>query len=185
MATRKTSPPNRAQGRQAGQGKRRNLAWLMLALAIPILIGLIFIAMPKSTKAPAAGPTFTKQGELQFLSGTDGQLIKKIDIEIKQDDYGRQQGMMWRRSMEENQGMLFIMERAEPQTFWMLNTFVSLDILFVDEQFRIVNIRERAEPQSLGPQSSTGPALYVVEVVAGFCEKHGIKAGDMIRFEPL
>ena len=183
MATNKKKPANRVPRRKAGQDKRRWLGWLMLALAVPILIGLILMAMPKPTKAPAEGPRFTKQGELQFIDGATGELIKQIDIEVKQDDYGRQQGMMWRRSMEENQGMLFFMERLEPQTFWMLNTFVSLDIIFVDDELRIVNIRERAEPESLGPQSSAGPALFVLEVKGGFCAQHGIKAGDKIQFE--
>ncbi len=154
----------------------------MAALAVVVLAGLILIAMPKAPKAPA-GPTFTKQGELQFLDGNSGALLKAIDIEVKQDDYGRQQGMMWRRSMEDNQGMLFIMERAEPQSFWMLNTFISLDIIFVDESFQILNIREKVPPETLDPQPSTGNALYVVEVAGGFCQKYGVKAGDKISFE--
>ena len=182
MPTRNNPIPNRAQRRQAEKQRRRRLALLLAALAISILIGLIFIAMPRPPEVPS-GPTFTKQGELQFFDGTSGSLIKTIDIEVKQDDYGRTQGMMWRKAMDDSQGMLFIMERPEPQSFWMLNTLISLDIIFVDEHFRILNIREKAPPETLDPQPSNGDALYVVEVVGGFSQKYGVKSGDKIRFE--
>ncbi|MCB0572793.1 MAG: DUF192 domain-containing protein [Phaeodactylibacter sp.] len=182
MAQRHTPLPNRAQRRQAEQQRRRRLAWLLVALAVPILAGLLFIAMPKTPEAPK-GPTFTREGELRFLDGNSGAEIKTIDIEVKQDDYGRREGMMWRRSMEDTQGMLFIMDKPERQSFWMLNTLISLDIIFVDEAFHIINIREKVPPETLDAQSSTGDALYVVEVVGGFCRKFGIKPGDRIQYE--
>ncbi len=81
--------------------------------------------------------------------------------------------------------MLFIMDREEIQSFWMLNTYISLDILFVDAEKRIVTIRPDTTPQSLDSVASDKPALYVVEVNAGFCKKHGISTGDRIEFELL
>lgn len=180
MARRKK--PNRAERRQAEQARRRNLKWLVFALAIAVMGGLIYIAIPKGQKAPK-GPQFTKQGELQFIARESGEVIKAIDIEVKKDPIERSTGMMWRKSMEENQGMLFIMDRPEPQSFWMRNTYIPLDIIFVGEDFKILNIRANAQPQSLEGQSSIGEALYVVEVIGGFCSKYGIEAGDEIRFQ--
>lgn len=163
--------------------KRRRLGIIMLLLAIPVLIGLLITSLPKSAhRSEIAGPQFTKQGELAFIN-SQGESIRKIDIEVKQNDLDRQQGMMWRKSMDDTQGMLFIMDRAEPQSFWMLNTYLSLDIIYVDEHFRILNIAKNTQPQSLDPVYSKGDALYVVEVIAGFCDKFGVQPGDSIQFE--
>ena len=174
--------PNRAERRQAQQ-RRKKLGILMLLLAIPIAVGLIYFAMPKSPPPPTSGPQFTKHGTLSFISQENQQAIKSIDIEVKKDDYERAEGMMWRRSMEDTQGMLFIMDAAEPQTFWMRNTYIPLDIMFVSQDKKILNIRKNAPPQTLDPQASKGNALYVVEVNGGFADKYGVKAGDTIDFK--
>ncbi|MCB9295351.1 MAG: DUF192 domain-containing protein [Lewinellaceae bacterium] len=180
MARRK--PKNRAQRRQAERQRRSSLKWIVIALAIALAGGLIYLAIPKGKK-PTMGPQFTKQGELQFISQESGDVIRAIDIEVKKEELDRSTGMMWRRSMEENQGMLFIMDRPEPQSFWMRNTYIPLDIIFVDENFRILNIRANAQPGSLQSQSSVGDALYVVEVIGGFCAQYGIEADDEIRYQ--
>ena len=180
MARRKKQ--NRTQRRQAEQQRRRGLKWLVIALAIVVLGGLIYMAIPKSPKAPT-GPQFTKQGTLQFIESGAGNVIREIDIEVKKDPADRNEGMMWRRTMEENQGMLFIMDRPEPQSFWMRNTYIPLDIIFVSEDLKILNIRANAPPQTLESQSSIGDALYVVEVIGGFCEQYGVEAGDEIRYQ--
>ena len=129
-----------------------------------------------------SGPAFMKQGELKFISQDGKKNISQIDIELAANDEKRTQGLMWRRKMEEQQGMLFVMERQEIQSFWMLNTYISLDIIFVNEQREIVTIRSNTKPQSLDPVISDKPALYVVEVNAGYCRKHGISVGDNIEF---
>lgn len=90
---------------------------------------------------------------------------------------------MWRRRMEEDQGMLFIMKSQKPQSFWMLNTYLPLDIIFVDDQLQIVKIRPNTKPQSLDQVTSERPAMYVVEVNAGFAQEHSLKEGDKIQFE--
>ena len=89
---------------------------------------------------------------------------------------------MYRDTMAENNGMLFLMETEEPQTFWMKNTIISLDIIYVDSNKRIVSISRNCKPYSLDQIPSAKPALYVVEVIAGYTAKYGIKTGDMISF---
>lgn len=173
--------PNRAERRQARQKRRRNLALLMAALALPILAGLVYMAIPK--EAAGTGPSFVRNGQLSIVDAASGEVKKQIEIEVKQDEMGRAEGMMWRKSMEESQGMLFIMERAEPQSFWMRNTYIPLDIIFISQDLKILNIRANAQPQTLSPQASQGDAKYVLEVVGGWCEKHGVKAGDQIAYE--
>ena len=181
MATKKSSP-NRAERRKQARNRKR-LGIIMLVIAIPIAIGLILFSMPPKSPQKPSGPQFTKEGVLSFVDQETGTNIRTIDIEVKDNDYERAEGMMWRKSMEDTQGMLFIMEGLEPRSFWMRNTYIPLDIIFVDENNAIVNIRENAPPQTLDPQTSTGPAKYVVEVIGGFCAQFGISAGDRIDFK--
>jgi uncharacterized protein len=180
MARRKPLP-NRAERRRAERRRKRTLIAIVALIALPVVAGLIYMSLPKSQDVNT-GPKFTKQGELQLLDGETGEQIQQIDIEIKQNDQERAEGMMWRRSMEEDQGMLFIMDRNEPQSFWMRNTYIPLDIMFIGVDKRIVNIRKNAQPQSLSPQPSQGNAKYVLEVVGGFADKYGVEAGDRMAF---
>jgi len=123
--------------------------------------------------------TFKKEGELTFVDSTETPIIK-IDIEIADNDYERQLGLMNRQSMEEMQGMLFIFPQERYQSFWMLNTLFSLDIIFVNSNKEIVTIHKETTPLSEQSYPSTEPAQYVVEVNAGFCDRHNIKLGDKI-----
>lgn len=126
--------------------------------------------------------TFKKEGEVTFFK-TDSAVVKRIDIEIAETDAERQQGLMNRPWMEETQGMIFIFDRNEPQSFWMRNTIIPLDLIFINENFVIGHIAENAQPFSEKGIPSRGNAKYVVETVAGFCEKYGIAPGDFITFK--
>lgn len=170
--------------RKKSKTNKKRGSWLLLLLFIPIIVGVIISIMPKPV-SKASGPQFHKEGELQFLSGEKGSVLARIDIELADDDASRTRGLMWRKTMQEDQGMLFIMERSEMQSFWMLNTYISLDIIFVSEDLEIVTIRPDTELQSLKPVASSQAARYVVEVNAGFCAKYGITQGDRITFNLL
>lgn len=122
---------------------------------------------------------FKKEGELTFVDST-GKTIIKIDIEIADNDYERQLGLMNRQSMEEMQGMLFIFPQERYQSFWMLNTLFSLDILFINSKKEIVTIHKNTTPLSEQSYPSSEPAIYVLEVNAGFCERHNVHLGDKI-----
>lgn len=124
---------------------------------------------------------FKKEGELTFTDST-GKEITKIDIEIADTDYDRQLGLMNRKSMEENQGMLFIFPAERYQSFWMLNTLFSLDMLFINSNKEIVTIHKNTTPLSQQSYPSSKPAIYVLEVVAGYTDKFNIKEGDIIHW---
>lgn len=156
---------------------------IMLALLLPIGIGIIFSTLPKSGKKNVSGPRFQKDGTLQFLDSLGKETIAAIDIEIADNDRERNQGLMYRKTMEENQGMLFIMDRQEIQTFWMLNTELSLDMIFIDQDRNIVSIQKNVQPKSLESVPSLYPAKYVVEVIAGYSNKYGIKSGQKVQFQ--
>jgi uncharacterized membrane protein (UPF0127 family) len=167
---------------------------LLIAFAAPVLITIFnwFNAGRKTNEKAEILEQYKtvtvnnayKEGELNFI-GKDGKIIKKIDIELAKDDAKRGQGLMYRQTMGEMQGMLFIFDKSEPQSFWMKNTFISLDILYVNEQKEIVSIAKMAQPKSEAPIPSNFPAIYVVEVNGGFCDRYQVKVGDKIEWREI
>ena len=127
-------------------------------------------------------PPFIKEGELTFLSKTGKKKIIKIAIEIADNDYERTRGLMYRRSLPDNAGMLFIFERSGTLSFWMRNTYIPLDIIFIDQNKQIVTIQKNTTPLSYAQIPSKRNAKYAVEVNAGFSDRHGIVIGDYITF---
>jgi uncharacterized membrane protein (UPF0127 family) len=122
---------------------------------------------------------FKKEGELTITDSVSNPIIK-IDIEIAENDYERQLGLMNRQSMEEMQGMLFIFPEERFQSFWMMNTLFSLDMIFINSNKEIVTIHKDTTPLSEQSYPSSAPALYVLEVNAGFCERYNVKLGDKV-----
>lgn len=123
--------------------------------------------------------SFAKEGELSFTDSKD-QFLQRIDVEIADDEEQRNTGLMFRDKMNENQGMLFLFETEVPQAFWMHNTILPLDIIYVNSKMEIVTIIKNAKPFDDTSLPSIKPAQYVVEVNAGYCDKYGIKEGDKI-----
>lgn len=129
-----------------------------------------------------SGPKFTKEGELYFLSKVNNDTLRKIDIELATSAQERAQGLMDRKSMTDDQGMLFIFPAAEQQAFWMKNTYISLDIIYLDDHKEIVSVQKYTTPLSEESLPSFMKAQYVLEVNAGFCDKYHIAYGDKITF---
>ncbi|MBW1799194.1 MAG: DUF192 domain-containing protein [Deltaproteobacteria bacterium] len=127
---------------------------------------------------------FRKDGNLSFLR-SDGNLIVSIDIEIAETPEMTKRGLMGRRSLDHLSGMLFLFRRVKPRRFWMHNTPLSLDIIFIGEDSCVLNIVRGARPMSDKLHHSKGPVKYVVEVRAGFCERHGIQKGHCITWQKL
>ena len=122
-----------------------------------------------------------KEGNLTFTDSLNNP-ITKIDIEIADNDDDRQNGLMYRKSMETNQGMLFIFPLQEMQSFWMRNTLLPLDMIFVNADKKIITIHKNTKILSDQSYASTEPAQYVVEVCAGFSDKYSLKPGDKINW---
>lgn len=136
---------------------------------------------PAAPSTPAAASIeFRKDGELDFVRG--GEAYLTIDIEIAETDSAIVRGLMQRTSMPELSGMLFLMPDEELQGFWMSNTQISLDILFANSNGEIVNVAKYTRPLSPESVPSRFPALYVIEVAAGFTDTHGIIEGDTIEW---
>ncbi|MDA3860174.1 MAG: DUF192 domain-containing protein [Melioribacteraceae bacterium] len=155
-----------------------------VVIILSFVIFLVLYNLPQTQKngnatVKTSSIKFNKDGELTFQS-KDGIYISKIDIEIADDDDKRTKGLMDRLSMKEYQGMLFIFPYETIQSFWMKNTVLSLDIIFVNRDNEIVTIHQHAVPFDIGQYASTKPASRVVEVNAGYTELYGINVGDKI-----
>lgn len=179
------------------EGGRETVASLRFALPrltvhrpvrLPLTVFLVALVSAAGCRgdAPAESPArpaipFRLDGSLRFVRA-DGTPITGISIEIAERDSTIRRGLMERDSIPPQMGMLFVMPRAEPQTFWMANTPRSLDIIFVGPDSAIVRIAKYTTPYSSQGVPSGAPAKYVVETVAGFTDRHGITAGDRIRW---
>jgi len=152
---------------------------VILILVLALISFFVFNNFLKNDEPEMKYYTFKKEGELTFTDSL-GNAKVKIDLEIADNDYERQLGLMNRNSMEETQGMLFIFSYERLQSFWMRNTLIPLDMLFIDKTKKIVTIHKNTEVLSSQSYPSTEPALYVVEVVGGFTDKYNIIVGDKI-----
>ena len=165
--------------------KRVNTIFIIAVLAIATIV-VVFIANNKGSNlnfiTNDTAPSFKKEGELIFLNKVGNDTLAVIDIEIADTDQKTSQGLMYRSSMSENAGMLFFMDRERIQGFWMKNTYIPLDMIFVNSKKEIVTIHPNTTPMLESSYHSTKPALYVVEVNAGFCHKNNIHEQDRIDF---
>lgn len=127
-------------------------------------------------------PKFRKDGDLWLLKGETGDTIIHLDVEYANTPNSIEYGMMYRKNMDETMSMLFFMGNMQMRSFWMKNTYVSLDIIYIDDKLRIVSIQKNAEPLNTRSLPSDGPAQYVLEVKGGLSDKLGLQKGDMINF---
>lgn len=157
----------------------------MKHIRIFLSILILFLASCKSETKQALKTetvTFTKEGDLSILTTETDSLKAKFDIEIAETDYETETGLMYRQSMEENQGMLFIFPNVSSRSFYMKNTEFPLDIIYVNEEMKIVSFQKNAKPYDESSLPSDVPAKYVLEVNAGLSDKMQLQVGDSIAF---
>ena len=117
------------------------------------------------------------------MSAQNNDTLSVIDIEVADNNQRRARGLMYRKSLPADAGMLFVFDEEEIQGFWMKNTYIPLDMLFVNADNEIITIHTNTAPLKEWNYASTRPALYVVEVNAGYCAQKQITEGDKIIFE--
>lgn len=142
--------------------------WPRLVAVMLVCFGLVWSA---SAKAQALEPlaVITATGRHSF------------QVEVMRTPEGRAKGLMHRQFMPADRGMLFDFGRVEPVAMWMQNTYISLDMLFIAADGRIVRITERTEPLSTRTLPSGEPVLSVLELNAGTAERIGARVGDRIE----
>jgi uncharacterized membrane protein (UPF0127 family) len=126
------------------------------------------------------GPTLPRARVLlEDVSGG----VHAVDVEVAATPETRSRGLMWRKELPEGQGMLFIFPDEEVQRFWMRNTLIALDMIFINSAGRVVGIIENAAPRSLVQRFVDEPGRYVLEVPGGWSRKVGLARGGHVRFE--
>ncbi|WP_445736930.1 DUF192 domain-containing protein [Mariniflexile sp.] len=125
--------------------------------------------------------TFKKEGELTIFKVADSTEIK-LDIEIADTDFDIQTGLMYRESLQNNQGMLFVFDDVTERYFYMKNTKIPLDIIYLDANRTMVSFQKNAKPMDETSLPSNVPAKYVLEVNAGLVDAWSLAVGDMVEY---
>jgi len=127
-----------------------------------------------------AGPAWA--AELKTLEIASKSGVHVFAVEIADTDATREKGLMFRKSLPEGQGMLFDFHEEQPVGFWMQNTYIPLDMIFIRGDGSILRIAENTEPLSTRIIPSGGPVRAVLELIGGSARKFGIAPGDKVAF---
>lgn len=106
-----------------------------------------------------------------------------VDVEVAANELARTRGLMWRKELPEGQGMLFVFQNEEPHSFWMRNTLIPLDMIFIDAEGEIVGIVHRAEPKTLVSRRVDADSKYVLEVPGGWAEQKAVREGSKVELQ--
>lgn len=117
------------------------------------------------------------QKTIEIVSGSG---VHAFAVELATTDAERERGLMFRKELPDGQGMLFDFQRDQPVAFWMHNTYIPLDMMFIRSDGRIMRIEESAKPQSDDYIPSGSPVRAVLEVIGGSSRRLGIKPGDRV-----
>lgn len=120
----------------------------------------------------------------RVVLSSPGQEPVSVTVEVVETDTARQRGLMYRKHLAPDAGMLFIFDREEPHSFWMHNTLIPLDMLFIKSDWTVLGIVENATPLTDTLRNVPGASQYVLEVNAGFSRRHGLQAGTTVRYIP-
>jgi uncharacterized membrane protein (UPF0127 family) len=141
-----------------------------------VLLVSLWLAGAAAAFDPGAAPP-VEPLTIETAAGTK----HEFRIEVVKEEKARNRGLMFRHELAEDGGMLFDYGTPQPLSFWMKNTYISLDILYIDARGTILNIAASTTPLSLQPLPSSGPARAALEVRGGTAARLGIKPGDRVR----
>ncbi|NNK12454.1 MAG: DUF192 domain-containing protein [Flavobacteriaceae bacterium] len=155
--------------------------YLMIVFVFAVLFSTACKDEPKKV-VNTTPVTFTKEGTLSIFRAATDSLLAQVNIEIAESDYETQTGLMYRESMEKNQGMLFIFPEEAYHSFYMKNTRFPLDIIYINKDMEVGSIIANAQPMDEESLPSENPVMYVLEVNAGMAEEWKLAQGDRIEF---
>jgi uncharacterized membrane protein (UPF0127 family) len=136
-------------------------------------------AQALAAQAPPASPAPLRPLESVEIVTRHG--VRRFKVEIADNEESREYGLMFRKNLAPDHGMLFEFDRPDLQAFWMKNTLIPLDIIYIGTDGRIVSIAADARPMDTTPLYSKGPAIGVLEIEGGQAAKLGIQPGDRVR----
>jgi uncharacterized membrane protein (UPF0127 family) len=137
-----------------------------------LILGLWVI---QSTTACGADPKVT-------ITTQQGREVV-FQVEVADSPAKRELGLQYRRELASDRGMIFLFSEESLQTFWMKNTPIPLDMIFISRDLKVVGVVEQTVPFSLDSRSVAAPSQYVLEINGGLAKHHGIQAGDRVRLD--
>ena len=151
---------------------------ILAAAALLLIASTPAQAVPRQSLRACKGQAEIKP--LEVLQVRTDRGVESFQVEIADTWREREYGLMCRRALGPNRGMLFVFPVAEPQAFWMRNTLIALDIIYVAPDGRVVSITRNAKPLDETPLPSSGPASAVLELAGGRAAEIGLLPGDRI-----
>jgi uncharacterized protein len=133
----------------------------------------------------AAGPALAQSSDLQKIEIATKSGTYPFTVEVVANDEDRARGLMFRKELPEGRGMLFDFKQEQDVAFWMKNTYLPLDMIFIRADGTIRRIAANTEPLSERTVPAGGPVRYVLEVIGGTARKLGIEPGDKVTGPPL
>ena len=115
----------------------------------------------------------------------EGQAPSKVRVSLARTDVERQHGLMYVQNLATDDGMLFIFDADSVQSFWMKNTLIPLDMIFIRGDMTVAGVVANAAPLTLDPQTVGLPSRFVLEVNGGWAAQHGVRADTKVRFDNL
>lgn len=168
--------------------RTRILGWTGVAAALVVAAGASFaMAAKPPAKAKIGIPAECLNMDISPYSAPENLQIDSASrkslftVEIASNEAEREQGLMCRSALKPGEGMLFEFDDVAPRNFWMQNTLIGLDIIYISADGRIVSIQKNAKPLDRTPLPSDGPATGVLEIEAGLSDKLGLKPGDKVK----
>lgn len=153
------------------------LLGLVLAAAIACQRPPSSSASPGSEQAAKGLPT----AEVVLFPSSGGAALK-VHVEVARTAQETSRGLMFRKSLDADAGMLFLFDALEIRRFWMRNTYIPLDMIFLDDKRTVVGIEENTIPLDETSRGPNQPAQYVIEVQGGYARQHGVGLGSRVEF---
>ena len=137
---------------------------------------------PNALHCPA-DPTGQPESAHGYVEFTEAPGSPRLEVELARTEAEKERGLMYRTKLSEERGMLFVWNYEEPRTFWMHNTCIPLDMMFIARDGTITGILEQVPTLNDEPRGVPCPAAYVLEVNAGWSRAHGVKPGAKVHVE--
>lgn len=154
----------------------------IVSLSSTLVIGVTTSCKEEPKTIKQAKVSFKKEGELQLKKAANDSIIAELDIEIADNEFETQTGLMYRETMKPNHGMLFIFPDSRPRSFYMKNTRIPLDLIYLNSEKKVVSFQENAKPFDESSLPSNAAAKYVLEVNAGLAKQWQLEVGDTMIF---
>lgn len=149
---------------------------IILVVLIVIAISILYLAAHGQNVDNSKVDNYS---QVDFLH--PGGTSDTVYVEVADDMQSQEKGLMYRTSMDHDRGMLFVFDKESRESFWMENTPLPLDMVFVDGNLNIIDINYNASPNSTNVFTSRAPCKYVVEVNGGYCNEQNVSIGDRIK----